>query len=396
MGRLGGTSAVTLVFLAFAAVAGAASVATPSPLPMTGHQLPGMGAWDAAAKQVMTRQGIPGAVLIVSYQGRVVLERGFGYADVATHQLVQPDDAFRLASVTKPQTATAIAQLIERHKLALSTRPFKTILAGLRGPHGERPVDPRIYEITIKELLEHTAGWDISKIGFDPTLDSSIVESGLGTHTAPTCQQNIEFMLGRRLNTTPGKHYAYSNLGYCVLGHIIAKVMHTSYGRAMKELVWGPLGMTHTTMSLPQLSTRLPNEVHYYGQGSTDTGPLGPYLLPLVGTFGAAGVVSTAQDLLRYVVITSAVVPGSKPWYDPNESVFVQPPYDPPGTEIQFEFDGSLPGTTTSLGMYDQVDYVFLGNSRNPQLEPDNTPFFTAAKNQTSWPRGNLFRKPIP
>ena len=111
-------------------------------------------------------------------------------------------------------------------------------------------------------------------------------------------------MLGQRLNTTPGKHYSYSNLGYCVLGEIIAKIMHTTYGQAMKELVWRPLGMTHTTMSPLKLTARLPNEVHYYGQGSTDTGASGPYRLPLVGAFGAAGAVSTAQDLLRYVVIT--------------------------------------------------------------------------------------------
>jgi len=384
--------AVALAFLVSAAAAGAA---TQSPLSVTGTALPGLSAWDTAAQQVMTRQGIPGAVLIVSYQGRVVLEQGFGYADVATHQLMQPDDAFRLASVTKSQTATGIAQLIKRHKLSLSTRPFETILGQLRGPHGAKPVDPRIYDITIKELLQHTAGWDIAQIGFDPTFAPTIVEAGLGIDTTPTCQQVIEFMLGRPLNDDPGSHYAYSNLGYCVLGAVIAQVMHTSYGRAMQELVWGPLRMTHTTMSPPILTSRLENEVYYYGQG-TDSGSQSPYALPLVGAFGAAGVVSTAQDLLRYVVITSGAVPDSRPWYDPDSSVFIQPPYDPPGGSIEYQVDGSLPGTTTSWGIDNQVDYVFLGNSRNPQLEPDNSPFFTAAMDQTSWPRGDLFSPPIP
>ena len=204
-------------------------------------------------------------------------------------------------------------------------------------------------------MLEHTAGWDIAKIGFDPTSAPSIVERGLGIHTTPTCEQVIEFMLGRRLNDAPGTHYAYSNLGYCVLGDVIAQIMRTSYGRAMQELVWGALGMTHTTMSLPLLTARLPNEVHYYGQG-TDSGSQSPYSLPLVGAFGAAGVVSTAQDLLRYVVITSGAVPGSQPWYDPDPSVFIQPPYDPPGGSIEYEIDGSLPGTTTSWGIDNEVD----------------------------------------
>ena len=87
--------AAAVGLLATAAAAGAASS-----VPVSGAALPGLAAWDTAAKQVMARQGIPGAVLVVSYEGRVVLYQGFGYADVATHQITQPDDAFRLASVT--------------------------------------------------------------------------------------------------------------------------------------------------------------------------------------------------------------------------------------------------------------------------------------------------------
>ena len=393
---LAGLLLVVPALCGLVSTASAGAVSTPSPLPVQGTALPAMQVWDAAAQQVMTRQGIPGATLIVTYDGRVVLERGYGYSDVAKRSLMQPGAAFRLASVSKALTDTAISRLVQRHKLSLTEHPFTTVLNSLRGPHGTKPVDKRVDRITLKELIEHTAGWDIARIGFDPVFDPAVVERGLGIHSTPTCEQVIEYMLGRKLNHAPGTHYAYSNLGYCVLGDIIARTLHTSYGAAMQRLVFGPLGMTHTGMSLSPLTARRPDEVTYYGQGATDTGPGDPYRLPLVGALGAAGIVTTAQDLLRFVVITSGQVAGSTPWYDADASHSAQPYEDPPGASIQFEIDGSLPGTTTSFGEYDRVAYVFLGNSRNPSLEPDNSPFFHAAMDQSTWPPGDLFAPPIP
>jgi serine-type D-Ala-D-Ala carboxypeptidase/endopeptidase len=82
--------------------------------------------------------------LIVGYEGRVLLERGYGYANVASKTSVEPTDAFRLASVSKSLTYAAIGQLLAQHKLTLNQKPFTSVLSSLRGPHGEKPVDPRI------------------------------------------------------------------------------------------------------------------------------------------------------------------------------------------------------------------------------------------------------------
>ncbi|MGH2874457.1 MAG: serine hydrolase domain-containing protein [Solirubrobacteraceae bacterium] len=385
---------------ALAAPASYAKSFTPSPIPITGTALPGMSAWDTAAERVMARQGIAGAALEVAYDGRILLEQGLGYADVATHQLAESGDRFRLASMTKALTAEAITQLIKRHKLTLTTEPFRTVLGRLRAVRGKKPADKRVDDITIKDLMTFYSGWDNTKIGFDPTLTPSKLEPSLRIHTAPTCTQVIEYMLGRRLNYAPGTHYAYANLDYCVLGQVVAEEMHTSYAKAMQRLLFGPLGMTHTTESLNPPSRLLPDEVHYYGQPPYDTGSSSPGRLPLVGVLGAAGVVSTVQDLMRFVVISAGVVPGSRPWYDPEPGDSLQPYPLIPGGDLQWEIDGSLPGTTTSFGQYEsdgqEVDYVFLGNSRNPNLTPDNTPFFDVAEAQQSWPSGNLAQPPLP
>jgi Beta-lactamase len=83
-----------------------------------------MSAWDTAAENFMAGQGIPGGTLIVGYEGRVLLERGYGYANVASKTPVVPTDAFRLASVSKSLTYAAIGQLIAQHKLTLNEKPF--------------------------------------------------------------------------------------------------------------------------------------------------------------------------------------------------------------------------------------------------------------------------------
>jgi CubicO group peptidase (beta-lactamase class C family) len=368
-------------------------------VPMTGSELQGMSAWDTAAETFMSSQGIPGGTLIVGYQGRVLLERGYGYANVAGKTAVAPTDAFRLASVSKSLTYAAIGQLVARHKLTLSEKPFATVLSSLRGPHGEKPVDPRIYSITIKDLLEHKGGWDISKIGFDPTTPTPAMYKAMGVNaktTTMTAQQDIQYMLGQKLNFKPGTQSVYSNFGYTVLGDIIAHVMHTTYGAAMHKLVFAPLGMTSTALAPnPPVRKAFPDEVSYYGQTIYDTGSQSPYSRtnPQTTGWGAFGTVSTAPDLLRYATIVSGDVPGTKPWPDPD------PTHSAAITVAEGggfgAFAGSEPGVSTAIGVDGDVIWIFLGNSRNPKKTLDYN-VFAEAYSATQIPAGNLYAQTLP
>jgi CubicO group peptidase (beta-lactamase class C family) len=370
-------------------------------VPITGSELQGMSAWDTAAETFMTGQGIPGGTLIVGYEGRVLLERGYGYANVASKTPVEPTDAFRLASVSKSLTYAAIGQLIAQHKLTLNEKPFTTVLSSLRGPHGEKPVDPRIDHITIKDLLEHKGGWDISKIGFDPTTPTPAMYKAMGINekkATMTAEQDIEYMLGQRLNFTPGTKSVYSNFGYTVLGDIIAHVTHSTYGAAMHKLVFGPLEMTHTGMALnPPTRNRktFPDEVTYYGQTVYDTGSQSPYSKtnPQTTGWGAFGTVSTAQDLLRYATIVSGDVPGTKRWPDPDPTDSAAITAGPGGGAGAFT--GSEPGVSTAIGVDGAVIWVFLGNSRNPE-KTLNYNLFANAYSDTQVPSGNLYPQTLP
>jgi CubicO group peptidase (beta-lactamase class C family) len=325
-----------------------------------------------------------------------VLEHGYGYADTKTHALVQPTSRFRLASVTKNLTDAAIGVLIHEHKLSFDTRPFATILRGLRAPGGRPPVDPRVEKITIADLVNMKGGWDISKLGFDPAFDAGPEERALHLHSPPTCEQSIEYMLGKRLNHAPGTDYVYSNFGYCVLGDVIAHVMHTTYQRALSELVLSPAGMTATEPSLADPADLLPGEVHYYGQGSEATGSQSPSRLALGASLGAAGMVSTAVDLERFLIVLGGAVPGSTPWPVPGGNPFIGILGPPPvETGVTWEWDGSLPGTSTSMIIEGPASVVFLTNTRS-STGPMFKVFHTLAKQQTSWPAGNLLAPPAP
>jgi beta-lactamase family protein len=92
------------------------SPATPpvqSDIPITGTPVPGMASFDLVVTDFMRKLAIPGGAVAVMRDGKLIYARGFGYADVENKTLVQPDAVFRIASVSKTLTATAIMELVE-------------------------------------------------------------------------------------------------------------------------------------------------------------------------------------------------------------------------------------------------------------------------------------------
>ena len=109
-------------------------------------------------------------------------------------------------------------------------------------PEG-READPRLGEITIRHLLQHTAGWDRDKSG-DPMFQSRKIARALGIASPPAPADVIREVLGRPLDDPPGTRYVYSNFGYCLLGRIIEKLSGQPYERLVQERVLRPAGIT--------------------------------------------------------------------------------------------------------------------------------------------------------
>jgi N-acyl-D-amino-acid deacylase len=282
---------------------------SPPDIPVTGRQNPDLASFDKMMLAVVKEHKPPGAALAVTCHGRLVYARGFGYADVENRQPVEPESLVRIASLSKPITAVAILQLVERGSLRLDEKAFP--LLGLK-PHlsqGAR-YDQRLDDITILHLLQHTAGWDRDKSG-DPMFMSLRIADELGAKPPALPQDIIRWMLGRPLDFAPGERFAYSNFGYCVLGRVIEKVTGHRYEDYVRREVLAPLGVRDMRIGRTLESQRAEGEVKYYAPKPTlapgCVGPtIGQKVPPAYGHWYQEGLdahggwIGSAVDLVRF------------------------------------------------------------------------------------------------
>ena len=123
--------------------------------PITGSALPGLSPFDSAVIALLGKWKIPGASLAVAKDGRLVLARGYGYSDVGQMKPVTPDLQFRVASLSKSLTASAIMKLVESGHINLDDPALP--LLGPWAPPANEITDPRVYQITVRHLLVGTA-----------------------------------------------------------------------------------------------------------------------------------------------------------------------------------------------------------------------------------------------
>ncbi len=218
-------------------------------------------AFDGAMVDYMKDREIPGGVLAVAHDGRVIYTRGYGYADRDKKKPIKTDDLFRIASLSKSVTAVAVLQLLHTSRLKLDTPAFP-LLPELQPAEPDKE-DPRIKQITIGHLLHHAAGWDRDK-SFDPMFRSRWIARRLEIDRPPSPREITRFMLGQPLDFEPGTRMAYSNFGYCVLGRIIEKLSGISYTDYVQRHVLAPIGIKRMRLGASRLEARAPDEVHYY------------------------------------------------------------------------------------------------------------------------------------
>lgn len=286
-------------------------------IPTTGPAAPGMESYDRIIPAFMAKYKVPGGAVAVVKDGRLVFAHGYGYANTAASYPVQPYSLFRIASVSKPITAVAILKLVEEERLRLDDKAFSIL--NITPPSGKRVRDQRILNVTIRELLEHSGGWDRDET-FDPMFEPFRIASFLGVAYPPSREQIIEYMLTQPLQFEPGTKYAYSNFGYLILGRVIEKVTGQSYEDYARKRILAPMGITDMQIGHTLLASAAPNEVHYYDYpdaglarpvfanitGSVPT-PYGGFYLEDMDSHG--GWIASAVDIVRF----AASVDGAKP-----------------------------------------------------------------------------------
>jgi CubicO group peptidase (beta-lactamase class C family) len=168
----------------------------------------------------MQRQRIPGLALLVSRGGKIVQAEGFGLANVELQVPVKPETIFQSRSVGKQFTATAVMMLVEEGKVGLDD-PLTKYFA-------DAPASWK--EVTVRELLSHTAGFGDYPEKFDFRKDW-------------TEDEELKMVEGIPLAFAPGTKWEYSNLGYLTLGVLIHRVTGEFYGDFLQQKIFHPLGM---------------------------------------------------------------------------------------------------------------------------------------------------------
>jgi N-acyl-D-amino-acid deacylase len=322
-------------------------------VPTSGKPVAELAAFDAAMRRFIRDRRIPAGTLAVMKNGRLLLARGYGFADRARRHVIAANALLRIASISKPITAAAIYKLMHDGKIKPGTRVFPLLAINL--PRGRKP-DPRLKDITIQDLLEHRGGWDRDK-AFDPMFRSREIAAALRKPGPATSRDIIRYMAGQPLQFTPGSKSVYSNFGYCVLGRVIEKVTGRSYLSYVRRAILAPLLIRDVQVGRTLPARRSPREPYYADPGTGASvfprwgkasvlAPDGTFYLEAMDAHG--GLIASAEDLVRFMQAY---------WLDGR-------PRGPREVATYCSF-GSLPGTFgMALQRADGVNIAVLFNQR--------------------------------
>jgi CubicO group peptidase (beta-lactamase class C family) len=237
--------------------------------------------FDDAMATEMADGDIAGGVIAVVAAGDVVFQEGYGYADVAGQRPVVPATTmFRVGSITKLFTATAVMQLVEQGKLALDADVTSYLDFDIPDSY-DQPV-------TLATLLTHTSGFESRWIGMWPDSEDGLEPLGdwLASHVPDRVRP-------------PGVVAAYSNYGAALAGYIVERVSGEAYADYIDRHVLAPLGMEHSTAQQPLPDHLLSSLSKGYEHSRGQLDEVGFEWLNMA----PAGVVSSsAGDMARFMV----------------------------------------------------------------------------------------------
>ena len=229
------------------------------------------GVQSAVQAQILSK-GVPSVSVAVMRDGKMLLQRAWGLADVGKGVQADAATTYPIASVSKMFTAALVLKQVDRGRLSLNDSIAKH-LTGLK---------PEFHAITIEQLLNHTSG-----------LPNDFRDPGRRLERRSP-DELFAMVAATTLANEPGRAYVYSNTGYALLGLLIQKVYGTSYDAVLRDEIARPLGLT-----LAQCAEPRPGEASGYMR--TPDGKIGPPPgLHYSQLLGVGGVCASAGDLVKW------------------------------------------------------------------------------------------------
>ncbi len=239
------------------------------------------------AERFMRRFDAPGLSVAFARDGQPLYQEAFGLIGHNAIEAMTTSNLFRIASISKTITSAAIFSLIEKGQLRGDNTVFGE--RGILGTmYGRQPYGSGIEQITIDHLLTHTSGgW------------SNQTNDAMFSHPTMSQADILAWALDNQpLSSPPGQTWAYSNVGYFILGRVIEKVSGQRYSEFVQDTILNPCGITGMLIGGNTLEDRAPGEVSYYGQGQAAHDD--PYSLNVARMDANGGWIATPADLVRF------------------------------------------------------------------------------------------------
>src|SRR5262245_17605393 len=253
---------------------------------------------DELVPRALQVTGTPGLALAIARGGEIVLERGYGLADVESGRPMRPETVTHAGSMSKLYTAVAVLQLVEAGRLALDEPVASYVDFPVDNPLGERP-------ITVRDLMQHTSGLTPDAAGCDVAgyvpLDE-LIRDGYARDTFDDYGGTLP-----RWSAKVGERWQYSNFGISTLGCLVELrnpdgLSHAEYVRTR---ILDPLGMTSSDFP-PRW---LPGEVRgdLLEKCSTGYAGYGPVALPTlpvyISAYPAGALLTTPGDHIKLLLV---------------------------------------------------------------------------------------------
>lgn len=176
-------------------------------------------------QKLKDKLNLPGLSVCVAVKGKIVWQKGWGFADIASKTPITPQTKFRAGSISKSMTSLAMGKLVDQGKLNLDEKV-----------HNYVPYFPqKKHSFTVKQLAGHISGIP-HYAAEEPTVRKHYT----------SVKDAMEIFKDRPLLFEPGTKYQYSSYGYVLVSGVVEEVAKTPYLRYMKQEVFRPLGMQNT------------------------------------------------------------------------------------------------------------------------------------------------------
>ncbi len=263
-------------------------------------------ALSAYLAEQMEQRKLAGAVTLVAQNGKIQQFEAQGFRDIENNKPMEKDTIFRIFSMTKPVTGTALMILFDEGKFALNDPVAKYIpefknlqVFKAEKQDGTLETEPAHHSMTIRELMSHTGG-----LAYAPPLGRGPITEAYGKVNMLDRDSTLKEMVGKLskipLTVQPGTRWIYS-VSVDVQGYLVEVLSGQAFDVFLEERVFKPLGMVDTAFHVsPDKADRLSNLYQLRRDGTLHSSANGPFLQKPAFFSGGGGLTSTATDYFRF------------------------------------------------------------------------------------------------